>query len=220
LIAACERAGVRFHPHAEAGEWRGSAGGRIESLEFRDGRRLAAGRYLIAAGAWSGSLVAGEPPIVHPVRGQIVLLQTGRPDTMPILMHGKRYIVSRHDGRVLVGSTEEPEAGFTKGNTPAAVMDLLSFAVRLQPALAKAEIETCWSGLRPGTADGLPFIGPVPGLANVWIASGHFRSGVQLSIGTARLIRELLTGAPTSVSVDSFRVDRPPLPPRAAAFRC
>jgi glycine oxidase len=136
-----------------------------------------------------------------------------------VLMHGKRYLVPRIDGRILIGSTEEPEALFEKANTAEAVADLLAFATRMVPALASAELERCWSGLRPATPDGLPFIGPVPGWDNVFVATGHFRAGVQLSIGTAQAIAELFTGKATCVPLDAFAVDRKPATGVRAAFR-
>src|SRR5207249_3678025 len=116
----------------------------------------------------------------------------------------------RADGRVLVGSTEEPEAGFEKANTPDAVAKLRELARRAVPVLADAEVEKCWAGLRPGSPDGLPFIGAVPGWENVFVAAGHFRAGVQLSIGTAQLVADLLTGRPPCVPAEAFRLDREP----------
>jgi glycine oxidase len=65
-----------------------------------------------------------------------------------------------------------------------------------------------WSGLRPGTRDELPFIGQIPHWKNAFIAAGHFRAGVQLSIGTAQLITEMLTHQPTCVDASAFRLDR------------
>jgi glycine oxidase len=134
-------------------------------------------------------------------------------------MHGKQYLVPREDGRVLIGSTEEPEAHFEKANTPTGVASLLEFATRMVPALASTELERCWSGLRPGTPDGLPFIGRVPGWDNVFVATGHFRAGVQLSIGTAQAIAELFTDQPTCVPLETFAVDRKPVPGVQPAFR-
>jgi glycine oxidase len=148
-----------------------------------------------------------------------VLLKTPKPVFTRVLMVGKRYLVPRADGHVLIGSTEEPEAGFEKANTAEAVADLLAFAFRLVPALASAELVKCWSGLRPATPDGLPFIGPLPGWQNVFVATGHFRAGVQLSIGTAQAITELFTGRPTCVPLEAFAVDRTPRPGGPAAFR-
>jgi glycine oxidase len=87
--------------------------------------------------------------------------------------------------------------------------------------LAGAEfaLETSWAGLRPGSPDGLPFIGPVPGWDGVFVAAGHFRAGVQLSIGTAQVVTELVTGKPTCVPLDAFALDRTPQENAKQAFR-
>jgi glycine oxidase len=109
---------------------------------------------------------------------------------------------------VLVGSTEEPEAGFEKHTTASAVAELIAFAVSVVPGLAASEVETCWAGLRPGSPDGMPFIGPVPGWRNVFAAVGHFRAGVQLSVGTAELVAAMLLGREPFVPLSAFRLDR------------
>lgn len=205
LITACRLIGVKLHPQTP-----------LASVD------VVAGRVLIAAGAWSDSLLTPHSrcgPGVHPVRGQIVLLKSSKQALKRILMVGKCYLVPRLDGHILIGSTEEPEARFEKANTAEAVADLLAFAFRLIPSLASAELVKCWSGLRPATPDGLPFIGPVPGQKNVFVATGHFRAGVQLSIGTAQAITELFTGRPTCVPLEAFAVDRTPHARGTAAFR-
>ena len=117
------------------------------------------------------------------MQNQIALLNTRAPGPTKVLIRGKRYIVPRGDGRILVGSTEE-DAGFDKRTTAAAIQELLEFGTGLVPSLADAEIEKCWAGLRPGIPDGLPFIGRVPGIENLWVAAGHFRSGILLSPAT------------------------------------
>lgn len=210
LIAGCERLGVRLRPHSDVVSL-DTRGGRIERVVLGS-ESVSGNRYLIAAGAWSEPFLRqlGHQPHVHPVRGQIVLLRTPRPSVSRVLMLGKEYLVPRGDGRVLVGSTEEPEVGFVKGNTEDAVKRLRELAVRTVPALANAEIEKCWSGLRPGSADGLPFLGAVPGCENAVVATGHFRAGVQLSIGTAQVVAELFAGNSPRVSLEPFRLDRVP----------
>jgi glycine oxidase len=122
-------------------------------------------------------------------------------------MLGKRYLVPRPDGRVLVGSTEE-DVGFDKRTTAGAIRDLLDFAIAVVPALAAAPLERSWAGLRPGSPDGLPFLGPVPGVENLYVAAGHFRAGIQLSPGTALVMRDLILGRTPAVPVESFRLDR------------
>jgi glycine oxidase len=174
---------------------------------------LPAGRFVLAAGAWTGGLLdqLGWRPGIRPVRGQIALLNTGAPLFRRVLLWGSRYLVPRPDGRVLVGSTEE-DAGFTKRTTAAAISELLTLAGRLVPALAEAHLEQCWAGLRPGSPDGWPFLGPVPGCPNLYVAAGHFRAGIQLSPVTGLVLKELLLGQETTVPLEPFRLDRGPVP--------
>jgi glycine oxidase len=183
-------------------------GSRIAGAVTHMGRQVA-GQYLVCAGAWSDELLRpfGLRIEVRPVRGQIALLNSRAPGPAKVLIRGKRYVVPRGDGRILVGSTEE-EAGFDKRTTAVAIQELLEFGTGLVPSLADAAIEQCWAGLRPGSPDGLPFIGRVPGIENLWVAAGHFRSGIQLAPGTARVLAEAIQGRPTAVPLEAFRLDR------------
>ncbi|HEY1191220.1 MAG TPA: FAD-dependent oxidoreductase [Gemmata sp.] len=218
LVSACSKVGVQLHTHNGAEAWEFD-GARVAAVRLANGERQRAGRFLLAAGAWSEQLLRplGHTPHVYPVRGQIALLRGE--SCARVLMIGKRYIVPRGDGLTLVGSTEEPEAGFVKQNTPEGVAGLLAFAQNALPVLGHAKLETAWSGLRPGSPDGLPFLGAVPGWENVFVATGHFRAGVQLSIGTAQAITELLTGQPTCVDLKAFALDRVPHANAKSAFR-
>ncbi len=130
---------------------------------------------VLACGAWSQSIAArlGFSLPIRPIRGQIVLLNCGRPILSRLVNAGRRYLVSRDDGRVLVGSTQE-DVGFDRRNTAVAVSDLLQFATRLVPQLQAADIERCWTGFRPRGVDDLPYLGPAPGLSNVYLATGPF----------------------------------------------
>jgi glycine oxidase len=85
--------------------------------------------------------------------------------------------------------------------------------------LKSAEVEATWAGLRPGTQDGLPFIGPLPEMENVWVAAGHFRAGIQLSPATARIMAQLICGEEPLVPVEAFRLTRPAAGPFRPAFR-
>jgi glycine oxidase len=208
LQGACERLRVTLRPHCPARALvRGK--GRILAVETDSGP-LAAGRFLLAAGAWTDALLGplGWRPGIRPVRGQIALLDTGVPGPRPVLLVGKRYLVPRADGRLLAGSTEE-DAGFDARPTGGGIAGLLEFAVSLVPALAAAPLERCWAGLRPGSPDGLPYLGPVPGWDNLFVAAGHFRSGIQLSPVTGLVLSEVLTGRPPSLPLEPFRLDRP-----------
>ncbi len=207
LQAACARLGVDLQPSCAARALV-QGKGRIRAVESERGP-LAAGRFLLAAGAWTDALLApvGWRPGIRPVRGQIALLETYVPGPRPVLLAGKRYLVPRADGRVLVGSTEE-DAGFAATPTAGGVAGLLAFAASLVPDLAAAPLVRCWAGLRPGSPDGLPYLGAVPGWDNLFVAAGHFRAGLQLSAATGLVLSEVLAGRPPSLPLEPFRLDR------------
>jgi len=207
LLSYCQGRGVRLRPGCPVLGFE-LQGSRITSIRTSAGS-LRADRYLLTAGAWTSGLLEplGFRPGIRPVRGQIALLQTGSPLFHRILLRGKRYLVPRPDGRVLVGSTEE-DAGFDKRTTAEAIQGLRAFAISMVPGLASAHPERSWAGLRPGSPDGLPYIGPVPGIDNLFIAAGHFRAGIQLSPATGLVLKELFLGQPLTVPLDAFRLDR------------
>jgi glycine oxidase len=182
--------------------------GRVRAIETSAGR-LETAQFVIAAGAWSGDILRalGVDISVKPIRGQIALLASDLPILRHIIIAGKHYLVPRDDGRILVGSTEE-DVGFDKRTTARAIAELLSFAQRIAPVLGDLPVERTWAGLRPGNADDLPYIGRVPGIENLVVATGHFRSGIELSPGTARLVRALVRREQPAIPVEAFRLDR------------
>jgi glycine oxidase len=218
LQAGCAMRCVRLLPGCGVLGFR-RQGNRIEAAETDQGP-LTAGRFVLTTGAWTDALLQpfGWRPGIRPVRGQIALLNTGAPLFRSMLIQGKRYIVPRPDGRVLIGSTEE-DAGFNAQTTAGAVAELLTFATRLVPGLANAPVERCWAGLRPGSPDGLPYLGAVPGCDNLFVAAGHFRAGIQLSPATGLVMKELLLGQKPTIPMEAFRLDRPTVPADHAAFR-
>jgi glycine oxidase len=218
LQATLRSSGVELNPDCPVHEFERD-GSRIVAVRSGS-RRLTAGQFLIASGAWSEGLLEalGWRPGIRPVRGQIVLLRLPAPIFRNIILEGKRYLVPRDDGCILIGSTEE-DAGFDKRSTPEAASMLMAFATRYVPTLAKAERERTWAGLRPGSPDGLPFLGRVPGTDNCFVAAGHFRAGLQLAPATGVVMSQLLLGQEPSVPLDEFRLDRTPAPPYQSAFR-
>lgn len=182
--------------------------GRVKGVRLAN-EELVGDNFVVAAGAWTDQLLAplGLRLRIEPVRGQIALLNPGRQLFQRILLWGSRYLVPRLDGRVLIGSTEE-HAGFDKTTTAAGIDGLLSLGFQLVPALRDAPVEKTWAGLRPGNPDGLPFVGVVPGLDNLFVAAGHFRAGIQLSPGTALLLTEMILQKPLTMPADAFRLDR------------
>ena len=144
---------------------------------------------------------------VRPVKGQIVLLHCDPGAVRHIVKHDDAYFVPRLDGRVLVGASLE-DAGFRRGNTVGEVGRLLDAVRRIMPALHDTEIERQWMGFRPGSPDGLPYIGPVAGKRNLWVATGHYRNGVVLAPVTADLISRWIMGQAPELAMDAFSPDR------------
>lgn len=207
LVSASAAAGVELVSGAPVIELV-RQNGHVVAARTPDGEH-AAGQFIVATGAWTRRLLAGcgTDVAIEPVRGQIVQLATRPLPFTRVIGLGSRYLVPRPDGRILVGSTEE-WVGFRKENTAEGVAGLIRFAEELVPGLAGARFETCWSGLRPGAADGLPYLGPVPGHDNLLIAAGHYRAGLQLSPATAVLMRQLVLGQDPLVSLEPFSCDR------------
>jgi glycine oxidase len=217
LRAACERKGVRIRADTPAREIL-ARGARVHGVRHDRGT-IPCGAVVVAAGAWSEGMLrpVGVEVPTPPVKGQIVLMRTAPGALSRIVEEGPRYLVPREDGRVLVGATEE-SAGFDVRTTPDAVAGLAAFARGLVPALAGAEVERAWAGLRPGNGDGRPTIGFAPGVDNLIVATGHRRVGLQLSPGTALVVADLVLGRKPRIALDAFRPGRPSGPPPVALF--
>jgi len=207
LLAGCSQRGVEVSPGAAAEEFR-IRDGRITQVETTNGP-ITASQICITSGPWAKALLArlGVKVGMKPIRGQMVLVCGPHPVLRRVVNDGPRYLVPRGDGRVLIGSTEE-DAGFDKRTTADGVSGLLEFAVRLAPGLRQAQFEQCWAGLRPATLDGLPYLGRLPELENAFLAAGHFRSGLQLSPGTALVMSRLIQGLEATIDLRPFRVQR------------
>ena len=168
-----------------------------------------ADQVCISSGAWARQalLEFGIENGIMPVRGQIVLYRAPRPLCSRVINEGHRYLVPRDDGLILAGSVEE-EVGYVNETTEEAIQQIKDWAEGVVPTLSDCDIERCWSGLRPGSYDSLPYLGAVPGHKNLFVAAGHFRSGLHLSCATAVVMADLMLGGTPPVDLHSFRVGR------------
>lgn len=207
LLEACREAGVKITPNFAADEFVSKQGELFEVSSLVGSLR--ARSYCFTGGAWTGNMLSrlGIATGILPVRGQMALFKCDKPPLTRIINEGSRYLVPREDGCVLAGSTEE-EVGFDKRTTEEAIADLTDFARALVPSLRDAPIERTWAGLRPGSFDGLPYLGRLPGLKNAYVAAGHFRSGLFLSTATAVVMSQLIRGQQTQIDLLPFRVGR------------
>lgn len=204
LWAAAAAAGVTFRLGVPATRVLATPGSRVSGVELASGERIEAATVVVAAGCWSGVL-GGLPRAlpVQPVRGQMLAVEAVPPLLRRIVMTSGCYLIPTAEGRVLIGATVE-RAGFDRRVTPAGVRDLVNAAVAAIPSLADAAIVETWAGLRPGTPDGLPILGPDPAVAGLIYATGHHRNGILLTPITAEIVADLVTGRPPAAPLEPF----------------
>jgi glycine oxidase len=168
--------------------------GRIRGARTRRGS-IEARQIVICTGAWTARLLEqlGEKPDIEPVRGQMILFYAKPGQIRHIVLYRERYVIPRKDGRILIGSTLE-HAGFQKTTTAEAKEALYRTAVEMFPLLKRTPIEDHWAGLRPGSPNGVPYIGSYPGIEGLFFNAGHFRNGLVTGPASARLAADLMLG--------------------------
>jgi glycine oxidase len=199
LVTACERAGVVLH--RTWAERLTVVRDRAAGVVTTDGTELAAGQVVLAGGSLSGRL-AGVPddalPPVRPVKGQVLRL-TVPPRYAPFLNRTVRavvrgshvYLVPRENGELVVGATSE-ELGWDTTVTAGGVYELLRDAHELVPGITELPLTETRAGLRPGSPDNAPLLGPTA-LDGLLLATGHFRNGVLLTPVTGDAMAHVLT---------------------------
>jgi glycine oxidase len=214
LIEGCDRAGVKLTPDRVVSisfDRHGAAAGLVTET----GDTVAGGVVLLAAGVHTpriGGLPEAAVPPVRPVKGHVVRSRADKgraafPHTVRGLVHGRHcYLVPRADGTVVIGATSE-ERGYDTTVQAGAVHSLLDDARLLIPAVDEWEFLECTAGLRPGSPDNAPFVGPtaVPRLV---LATGHYRNGFLLAPLTAEALATYLTTGDVPPPLDAFPVDR------------
>ncbi|GAA2896863.1 glycine oxidase ThiO [Streptomyces mexicanus] len=199
LVAACERAGVVFH-RAWA-ERLTVERERAAGCVLRDGTVLGAGQVVLAAGSLSGQL-AGVPddvlPPVRPVKGQVLRLTVPKryapflSRTVRAVVRGSQvYLVPRLSGELVIGATTE-ELGWDTTVTAGGVYELLRDAHELVPGITELPLTETRAGLRPGSPDNAPLLGPTE-LDGLLLATGHYRNGVLLTPVTGDAMAHALT---------------------------
>ena len=173
------------------------------------GGTLSADAVVLAAGSWSAQLEiegVARPP-VRPVRGQLLHLAWRGTGVRRVLWGERCYMVPWPDGTLLVGATME-EVGFDERTTAAGVNGLLEAACALVPEAADAGFLSARAGLRPGSPDAMPVVGPSRAMEGLMYATGHFRNGVLLAPVTAQLVADaMLSGRSTRRSRPSAHSD-------------
>jgi glycine oxidase len=190
-LAAAARRGVEIRNGCEVSSMLEDAGrctGLVAGTE-----KILAENVVVAAGSFSAGMAhAARYAPTKPVRGQMLALRPKEIRIKRVVRSENSYVVPRLDGRIIAGSTLE-HAGFHKSVTPAGIRQILNGILELVPCLASADIIETWSGLRPGTPDDLPILGPTD-IRGLFVATGHYRNGILLAPVTAYLLRDWILG--------------------------
>ncbi len=181
------------------------AGERVLAVKTGDGR-IESDAVILAAGSWSGRVAPMKPP-VRPVRGQLLHLHFNERPLSRVVWGTDCYLVPWRDGSLLVGATVE-DVGFDETATADGVTRLLASSAELLTTVPQARFDAVRVGLRPGTPDELPLIGPSSTMPGVYYATGHFRNGVLLSPLTAKLVADLVIDGKRDPDLELVRPDR------------
>jgi len=184
-------------------------GDRVRGVETPAGR-LEAGAVLLAAGAWTAGLCEplGVPLPVVPRRGEILVTEPMPPMLSLIVLHAP-YVASKQpptqdrpatfvleqieEGNLLIGSTRSYPGCDTRNSLPG-ITAIAAEARRLAPGIGTLSVIRSFSGLRPASPDGLPLLGPVPGLTGLFLATGHEGDGIALAPVTGEIVDEGFVG--------------------------
>jgi glycine oxidase len=204
LERACVHQGVRFEEGCEVlglvkepqrQQTCEAPGEQLAAVRLRraDGQELTlpCREAVLCGGAWSSQLLPGLP--VFPVKGQMLSLQGPIGALSRVVFGPGTYLVPREDGLLVVGATNEPEAGFGEGLTPAGQRQLQAGIDALLPTATGWPPMERWWGFRPCTPDQAPLLGKGP-IGGLWLATGHHRNGVLLAAISAELVAGAMLG--------------------------
>jgi len=206
LTKAAERLGVTVrHGHA-IGLRRD--GGRMTGVVL-EREVLSCTTAVLALGPWSAEASdwIGVPINVRPLKGQILRLQAPGPAIECSVGWGHNYATTKTDGLLWAGTTEE-EAGFDEESTDAARDEIGAALLRMLPAMADAQVVHQTACLRPVASDGLLVLGRVPGLDQVYVATGGGRKGILYGPALGQAIADLVLGRDPRVALDAFASGR------------
>ncbi len=183
---------------------------QVRSITTSTGN-IAVEQLILTTGAWTGETWSALFPNsdvsvdIQPIKGQMLLFDAEPGLLQHIVLDQDHYLIPRRDGHIVVGSTVE-NCGFDKTTTEQARSELYAFALQLLPALQAFPVSHHWSGLRPGTAHGIPYIDTHPEINNLSVCAGHYRNGLTMGPASAKLLADLIGKRPTSISSEPYQI--------------
>lgn len=182
---------------------------RLSSIATANGQHHTADQFVLATGAWSAQwseqLEIKIP--VAPVQGQMLLFKTPKEWLPTMCMNKVMYLIPRQDGHIVCGSSMQ-QCGFDTQTTAETLAHIKASCLEMVPELTEFPIVKSWAGLRPSSPHGVPYIGQMPNIDNLWANFGHFRNGLCMGPASAQLLAELMTGETLSFNAADYSPER------------
>ena len=182
---------------------------QVQSIQSQKGQKYFADHFLITTGAWSqhwSKQLRLEIPI-KPIQGQMLLFKSPENWLPTMCMNKVMYMIPRQDGHIVCGSSML-DIGFDTTCSSEIQQNIQAAVFAMAPELKQFPLVKQWAGLRPGSPDGIPYIGQVPHVENLWLNTGHFRNGLCMAPASAKLLRELILGQNTFVDAKPYSPNR------------
>jgi D-amino-acid dehydrogenase len=210
LSLTTERAGVKFLYSTEVTGWRAGRA-RVDAAVTPEGE-IDADEFVLAGGSWSQALLRGlglKLPI-QPGKGYSLIVS--KPRQLPrlcSLLSEARVAVTPMGGTLRVGGTME-FSGFDRAIQRSRVDGIIASVPRYFPDFQESDFQgiPVWSGYRPVSPDGLPYIGRFRKYSNLVAATGHAMIGLSLAPVTGKLVAEILSEEDPSISIETLSPDR------------
>ena len=182
---------------------------QVQAVQTKDGKKHLADQFLMTTGAWSAqwaeTLELHIP--IKPIHGQMLLFKTPEKWLPTMCMNKVMYMIPRQDGHILCGSSMQ-DIGFDTACSSEIQQHIQDAVFEMVPELKQFPLVKQWSGLRPSSPNGVPYIGQLPHIENLWMNSGHFRNGLCMAPASAQLLRELMLGQVPFLNPDLYSPKR------------
>lgn len=178
---------------------------RITGVSTNNGTFLA-NTVITAGGAWSKGIweKTNMTLDLYPVKGECFSVYQNEHLITSSIFTASCYIVPKSGGRFIIGATQKT-CSLDQSVRLDGLHSLMTNAIHLVPELKNAKWEKAWTGHRPQTGDGLPYMGEHPQINGLWLAAGHFRNGILLAPITGLLMADYIEGKSVD---DTFGLQR------------
>lgn len=193
LKICCNASGVEFYNHSKVTQIN-IKNKHVDTVHCVD-QTFSCDKVLAATGAWTSQLLPALEMYAAtlPVRGQAMMVKTNQPTINHIIKWNQKYVIPGAGNLVYLGSTTEKKSGFNTSITTDGIQQILAIGLQTVPSLADCAIEKIWAGLRPIGRDNQPYIGAIPDIGGLYVATGHYKTGFGMLPMTANVTADIMS---------------------------